>query len=64
MKTLLIASHWIPYNNAGTLRWWNFAKYIDLDVLTVKITIGLLDPTFEERGKNVIRISNYSIIAS
>lgn len=64
MRTLLVANYWTPYNNAGTLRWWNFAKHIDFDVLTVKKTSGIIDPTLEERGNKIKRIKNFSRVAS
>jgi len=64
MRTLLIANYWTPYNNAGTLRWWNFAKFVDFDVLTVKNTKGIIDESLEERGNNIERIRNVGRIAS
>lgn len=64
MKTLLITNYWAPINNAGTIRWWNFSKYLEFDVLTVKKTKGMLDLSLEERGNNITRIGNFSKIAS
>lgn len=63
MKTLLITNYWTPYNDAGTIRWWNFAKYIPLDVLTTRRTRGLYDETLEERGHNIQRVRNFSNIS-
>ena len=63
MKILLITNYWTPYNDSGTIRWWNFAKYINLDVLTVRKTKGIYDETLEERGNDVKRIRNFSNIS-
>ena len=65
MKTLLITNYWTPYNNAGTIRWWNFAKYIQLNVLTTKTTKGIIDKTmYAERSSNVKRIRTFNKISS
>ena len=36
MKTLLITNYWYPYNHSGTMRWLQFGRYINFDVLTTK----------------------------
>jgi hypothetical protein len=56
---LLVAYYWYPYNSWGTFRWWNFAKYIDLDVLTSRKPKGAFyDPTIEKRGQTIYRHSS------
>ncbi|MFO8054733.1 MAG: hypothetical protein R6U19_06165 [Bacteroidales bacterium] len=55
-KTLLIAYYWYPYNNSGTMRWLQFSKYMDFDVLTTKVPIqSQLDETLPKTNKHIIR---------
>lgn len=63
MRPLIVTNYWQPFNNPGTFRWWQFARYIDLDVLTVKKPKGVYDETLQERGHSVRRIRTFSRIA-
>lgn len=60
MNKLLIAYYWYPWNSWGTFRWWNFAKYIDMDILTSKKPKGAFyDPTIEKRGQKIYRTGSF-----
>ena len=63
MSILLITNCWTPYNTAGLFRWWNFAKYIDINILTTKKQRGILDETLENRGVKVKRVITFTKIA-
>lgn len=56
-KTLLVAGYWYPYNNAGTMRWLNFSRYMDFDVLTPSVpTNSMLDYSLPNTNKKTIRM--------
>jgi len=60
MNILLITNYWSPYNSPGTFRWWNFAQFMNMDILTNKKPLGArYDPTIEGRGNKVYRVSFY-----
>lgn len=59
MKVLLITNYWFPWNNAGTMRWLHFGKYLDFDVLTSnKPRNSMLDFTLPDPQKKVCRFGN------
>lgn len=56
MKILLITNYWHPYNNPGAIRWINFRKFIDFDILTCKIPLkGFKDNTMPFVKSKVFR---------
>lgn len=63
MKALLVTNYWLPYNNAQTIRWYQYAKYMEFDVLTVKKTKGIEDETLEKRNNSVKYINSHTTVA-
>ena len=60
MKTLLITNYWYPYNHPGTIRWLNFGRYMDFDVLTQRVPRsgahgGFKDYTLPNSDKKVFK---------
>ena len=56
MKTLIITNYWYPWNHPCTIRWINFGKYMDFDVLTQRVPrSGFKDYTLPQSGKKVIK---------
>jgi len=52
MKVLLITNYFYPWNTSGSLRWVQFGRYMDFDVLTSKKPRGGFHDTTLPQGKD------------
>lgn len=45
---LLVTAYWTPWNNAQTIRWWQYSFYFNFAILTVKYPLGFYDESLVE----------------